>query len=131
MTWIDALEVLKDHPHIEQFRRLCGDGNPDIVVREAWKAKVIRLASGDTKPQYPPMTQQAGSLLGAVVRAGTALATGQEVMRSAEEQEACLAICAGCAYFVEAEGRCSICGCVMVFKSKLKQEHCPLPVPKW
>ena len=131
MTFVDALLALKDHSHIEHFRAKCDDANPDALAREAWRAKVIRMASGDETPQYPPIARQVKRVLGAAGRSIGAAVTGGVVLRSDAEQAACLAICHECEHFDHGRGRCMICGCFARLHARLAREHCPLPEPKW
>lgn len=128
MNWEEALEIAVERRQNPRLRFLCSE---EYAQHLAWRRRVIEIATGKTAPAYPPMMEQAGNVLGAAGRAMGAAVTGQQVMRSAEEQAACLAICRDCEHFVAAEERCAVCGCVMAFKVKLATEHCPLSEPKW
>lgn len=59
MTWVealDALDALADHPHVAHYRRLCSDENTDVVVRDAWRLKIVRKAHGEPSPASPAVT---------------------------------------------------------------------------
>jgi len=47
MSHDDALDALASHPHVDHFRRLCAEANPDVEQRDAIRAQVIRLAVGE------------------------------------------------------------------------------------
>jgi hypothetical protein len=56
-------------------------------------------------------------------------AAGQAIvdptLRSEEEKEKCLKICAACPWLIEQGYRCGICGCFLIHKVKLQTWHCP------
>ncbi len=45
MTLEEALVALADHPHAWRYRQLCDDST-DIERRDAYRALVVRLATG-------------------------------------------------------------------------------------
>ena len=53
MTWPEALEALAGHPHARRFRQLCGDDS-DPERRDAWRIKVVGLATGEATPARAP-----------------------------------------------------------------------------
>jgi hypothetical protein len=50
MTWIEALSALTGHPHACRYRALCADAHPDIEARDAYRALVVRRATGRPGP---------------------------------------------------------------------------------
>lgn len=71
--------------------------------------------------QLPSKWQMAKNLAGAMKDAakdGFSTEGEDEVQRR-------LAICEECPLFLPAERRCSVCGCAMNFKAKLRSQHCP------
>jgi hypothetical protein len=94
----------------------------------------VRLICGSSdhpSPAYPSMTTMIGSALGAAGRVISAIAHGESITVSAEEQSRRLEICHACDRYVPSADRCSVCGCRATWKARLKTEHCPLPEPKW
>lgn len=87
---------------------------------EPTKVAHVRALAARPPPAFPPLTEQAGNLAGAIV---TAVASGGK-LATPEERERRLAICAGCPEFVA--GRCRQCGCVMGWKVKLAAWRCPI-----
>jgi hypothetical protein len=75
--------------------------------------------------EFPPLTEQAANLAGAVVRS---IASGLK-RRTPEQQAEIMAICRECPEF--SSGRCRICGCRLKVKIALASESCPLDPPKW
>jgi hypothetical protein len=142
MTWSEALDVLADRDAAKSFspvaryRELCRDDNPDALQRDGYRQRVVDQAEGrppvrPAPPSYPPVTTMIGAALGAVGRTVTAVARGESPTVDEVEQARRLAICHKCDRYVAADDRCSVCGCVARWKSRLRYEHCPLPEPKW
>ena len=86
-----------------------------------------------TQHQYPSKLQMAKNLAGSVGRIAKAAVTGEKILRTEEEQQKCLDICKSniCGFFDAEKGRCIKCGCYTKLKTRLANEHCPLPVRLW
>jgi len=78
--------------------------------------------------KFPSIYQQARNLQGAVKRVARAAAGGEEILAGDEEKERRMNVCRKCRH-MSSKGRCSQCGCFIVFKSGLKTEECP--IGKW
>jgi hypothetical protein len=79
-------------------------------------------------PELPPPAVMAANLARAV--ADEAKARLHQVPRiSDEEVQQRLTVCSGCENFIPSSQRCSLCGCYMQFKSRLRSQSCP--VGKW
>jgi Family of unknown function (DUF6171) len=130
MEWTEALTEIINRTGHERYRALCADDHPD---REAWRARMLEMATGEPAPpvDYPSRWQMARNLAGAVGRAVSAVAHGETVTVPAEVHEERLAICRGCEQFDPGPARCRICGCYTNVKLWGAQESCPLPEPKW
>ncbi len=109
-------------------RVLCGffhSRNPTKVahVRHLAALSASRGPGGGEAPElasFPPLSEQAGNLAGAVGRflvGGLARAGPEETARR-------LAICAGCEQF--SDGRCRLCGCRLGLKVAMQTESCPV-----
>ena len=97
-----------------------------------WRAvhdQINGIATPTPAPTYPPIATQIGNAVGAAGRAIAAVASGEKVVVSTEEQERRLAVCHGCDRFDAKQDRCSACGCFSRWKSILATEVCPLS--KW
>jgi hypothetical protein len=122
MTWIEALEALAGDFRVGDFTRLCN--HPSAEVRDAWRAKVVRIAQGDRSPRPGLGTTivnavaAAGRVVGAAVR-------GKRILRGEAAQAACLAVCKTCDQYDAARDRCKICTCFASIKSRLATEECP------
>lgn len=46
MTYEEALEILASDPHVWRYRQLVAEDFHDHEVRDAWRARVIQLATG-------------------------------------------------------------------------------------
>lgn len=108
---------------------LASDDNPDVEVREAWRTKLARKASGEPEPAG--IIQQAQNAVGALGRVASAAIHGQAITVSQEEQERRLAICVSNVCGQYADGKCKVCGCVAKWKAKIASEKCPLSPPFW
>lgn len=85
--------------------------------------------SPSSEPRLPSLLTQATNLAKAAGRVAVAAATGEPVLRPAEQQSACLAICAACPSHRPSDDRCAECGCSVAQKVKFQTEICPLA--KW
>jgi hypothetical protein len=128
IEWEDALEMNVARTGTVAYRTKCAESHPN---HEHWRKEMIRMAT-DTKT-YPPITRQIQNALGALGRAGEALATGQPVLATEEEQARRLAICESnvCGKYDSSQRKCSACGCFANLKKRLSTEHCPLDPPLW
>ena len=125
---------------IPEIRRsLCGDcqcgaDTTDpcaICPRGNWPlwhgCKETIPAAPQDRPEY--------SSQGLVVSAAKAMAAEikarllGEPPRSEEAIEAALAICRGCEKFEPKQERCTLCGCFMQLKTRLRSQSCP--IGKW
>jgi hypothetical protein len=48
MDWTQALDIVAGDHH--RFRELCADDNPDVAEREAYRALMVRQATGEAPP---------------------------------------------------------------------------------
>jgi hypothetical protein len=56
MTWTESLiEVVKQTGH-QRYVWLCSDENPDALSRQAYRALMVRKASGEPEPATPAWT---------------------------------------------------------------------------
>ncbi len=78
---------------------------------------------------YPPLTEQASNLAGAVGRAAQAVVTGNAVIAPKEEYSRRFRICVACEHFHGMHVRCRKCGCKLKAKLRLATERCP--AGKW
>jgi hypothetical protein len=53
MTWLEALDALAGHSHIERYRFLCFD-HPDPETRAAYRDHVVRKVTGEPHPALAP-----------------------------------------------------------------------------
>jgi hypothetical protein len=120
MTWNEALERSTD-PHRWRYAQLCGDDNPDVDQRDAWRARVVAMAS--PPPSLGRQLANAGMAAGRVVAAAAA---GRPVVAPSDVIAARVAVCDECPEWVG--GRCRVCGCGGL-KRHLTTERCPLG--KW
>jgi hypothetical protein len=128
MDWPEALEFVVARTSNEHYRLKCADANPR---NEAWRREMIRQADELMNPQPPPLAARLRTATGAAVHAAAAFVAGQPVLVDAAEFDRRLAICRGCEYYFRRDDRCSVCGCVARWKTRLAQEHCPLSEPRW
>jgi hypothetical protein len=76
------------------------------------------------KPELPSVATMAKNAAAAAAKEiGARLSGTPEVPE--EEIARRLETCHGCELFIQAQGRCSKCGCFMKFKSRLRSQHCP------
>lgn len=95
---------------------------------EPTKVAHVRALAARPPPAFPPLTEQAANLAGAVTRF---MASGME-MTSAEERSRRLAICADCEHFaLGPPGRCQLCGCITNLAARVASKHCPDDPPRW
>lgn len=99
----------------------------DIITR---KERFARKACGKIKPMNQELPSKWEMLKNLVVAAKDAIAGGLDV-RSPEDTERALKICAECPYLSgdEQHPRCGQCGCHLRYKVALHVWHCPLG--KW
>jgi hypothetical protein len=122
MEWKEALEIEIARNKHERWRALCDDSHPDHA---AHRRRVVDLATGK---EFPSLATEAANAAKAIGRVVSAIALGEPVSCSDEEQARRLAICQGCEQYLD--GRCLICGCVAAWKTRMMTEHCPLTEPK-
>lgn len=128
-----ALEQLAADPHIDRYRELCDDSSPNVEIRDAWRAKIVRKASGIRDPRPPSVLAQAGTLARAGISAVDAAIHGESPIVGETEGNRRLAICQSnvCGQYDAAQIKCLACGCWLNWKTRLACEHCPLPEPLW
>jgi len=96
--------------------------------------KTNHNVSGSVPPkQYPSILTMAKNLAGSAGRAAKAVVSGDKLLRTDEEKQKCLDICQTnkCGFYDAEKARCIKCGCFSKFKTRLANEHCPLPVRLW
>lgn len=54
MDWPEALEIMVTRYHNAHFRVLCDEANPDIIQRDAYRALMVRQATGQPEPVPDP-----------------------------------------------------------------------------
>lgn len=66
MTWQDALPLVVAKTGHRRYEWLCSDDNPNDVQRTAYRAHVVRIATGQTKvePKPDPDTMKLRKYLG-------------------------------------------------------------------
>jgi hypothetical protein len=64
MEWQEAIELVPEGK-IERFRWLCSEANPDPETRDAYRALMVRRATGEPEP-----TPADASLVAYVTRHG-------------------------------------------------------------
>lgn len=75
----------------------------------------------------PNLSQKISNATGALKRVVRAASGGDKVFVTEDECERRLGICQSCEFFTGKT--CRKCGCVVVFKTRLNTEHCP--IRKW
>ena len=60
MTWLEAIDAIRDRPAVGRMRELCDDSNTDDEQREEWRAYVVRLATGELPPQVIEPDERVG-----------------------------------------------------------------------
>jgi hypothetical protein len=135
MTHQQALDALRDDPHIWRYLELTAEDYPDQQMRDAWRARVIRMVSGGTEEAlvveveveqtYPSLWNQAKNAAAAAVGF---VASGFAVVDEAEQTRR-LTICHACEFFDHAQARCTKCGCSGVYKAWVASSKCP--IDKW
>ncbi len=93
--------------------------------------RILETKLPSESPTYPSWMTMAGNLAGSVERSVSAVIHGKQIIRTNQEQEACMAICKTCDRYDPKQSRCTICGCKMRLKTRLATDHCPLDPPKW
>jgi hypothetical protein len=136
MTWEEALDALKDHPHHKRYSELCADDSPLPWAVASYRTIVVGLATGvETPRSYPPLLKQAGNVFEAAKRLAATWWAGESVTVDKAEAARRMAICFECDKYDPNQGRCTLCGCWSKWKKRLATEHCPLPEseggPKW
>ena len=53
MTWNQALDLVVARTGHEPFRRLCAEDNPDAEQRDAYRALMVELATGEPPAPAP------------------------------------------------------------------------------
>lgn len=136
MTHEQALDALADDPHVWRYREMTADDNPNQRQRDAWRARVISMVTGEPVPEpapvaaYPSLVQQAMNAGGAAARFVGAAVRGEQLVVSPEERARRLAICkAPCEFWDAKQEKCVKCGCYGNFKTRLASESCP--IGKW
>ncbi len=123
--------VVKQTGHV-RYRYLTSDENPDEWQREEYRKIVLAMAATESaEGGFPSVLEMAGNAAKALGRIVKAVATGQPVFATAEEQARRLAICAGCEKYDAHQGRCSACGCFGKFKAALETERGECPLGRW
>jgi hypothetical protein len=123
----EALNVVIAETGHEKYRWLVSDANPDVAKREHYRKRIIERAN----PKPPSLVTTIANAAGAANRVIHAAIHGQALVVDNEEQDRRLAICHGCPKYIADQDKCSVCGCVGRWKTRLRTEHCPLPEPKW
>ena len=108
--------------------------NPHVIKIEE---KGIPSPPSEHPRPLPPVRTMAASLLEAATGTVARLARGQKILRTPEQQAACLAVCKGegvcnpapCPEWDATRGRCLKCGCIGRFAAFLAAKPCPLG--KW
>src|SRR4051812_931458 len=66
MNYREALDALGDDPHVWRYRELTDDAFHDPIVRDAWRARIVRMATGQPDPspqdEKPPPTRVSTSV---------------------------------------------------------------------
>lgn len=136
MTYLEALEILADDPHVWRYRELTADEFPSPRTRDAWRDRVVVLAGGELAPKpaapahvpdYPSLARQAWA---ASKAAASFVASGFKIADQAE-QDRRMAICRTCEFFDSGQTRCRKCGCHASLKARIATEHCPKVPPLW
>ena len=80
-----------------------------------------------SEPELPPLKNQAQNLIKALVKAGTAAVTGEQLKVDKAVYAERLAICQKCALYIRSKKRCAHiqCGCFVEAKAWLATEECP------
>jgi hypothetical protein len=132
MTLAEALDIVVERTHHERYRWLCSDDNPDAAQRDGYRRLVMQQMTDEpAMPAYPSLWEQAGNAAKAAAGVVSAVAHGQPVAASEEEQARRLAICHACEFFDATQGRCTKCGCLGAWKTWVASQRCPLEPPKW
>jgi hypothetical protein len=50
LNWTEAIEIAVQQEGHERYRWLCSDDNPDVRQREAYRALMVRKATGQPEP---------------------------------------------------------------------------------
>lgn len=102
--------------------------NKEIITKkERLARKAARLVS-DKNGSSPILATKWEMMKNIVEAAKDAIASGLDV-RTPEDTEKALTICAGCEYLNREQGRCGVCGCYLKVKTALTAWHCP--IGKW
>lgn len=120
MNWLEALDILGGNP---RYRELCESVDPE--VRDAWRLKIVRMASGNASPKYPPnLLQKVQSFGNAVIE------HAKDGFKNVSDEiyEERMSICKSCEHFTEQQ-TCKLCTCRMQTKCQWASSECPLK--KW
>jgi hypothetical protein len=82
----------------------------------------------ESPQRLPPITEQARNFISAMGQEIKAIATSQEPVSETEIHNR-INICSSCEHFRHQDQRCSLCGCFMAFKARLRSQDCP--IGKW
>jgi hypothetical protein len=126
MTDDEILEAVVAKTGNPTFRELL-DRNGPRYQPGYWQT--ARRILGLEEPVYPPLAAQVAGVVKAAASTIAAAATGAQVLRSAEDQAACLALCEACDRWEPKDKRCLECACYGALKTRLATQHCPLD--KW
>jgi len=80
------------------------------------------------EPDLPPLATMAGNLAQAAFDETLARLSGTPQISETDINKR-LSICSACERFRPSDQRCSICGCFLDFKTRLRSQDCPLG--KW
>jgi len=98
---------------------------PRIITPAERAARKLKSQEEAAKVAFPSRWQMLKNLMGSM---GDLVTQGTD-MRSPEEVERVLKICAECPYFREKGPRCAHCGCFLLVKVKATALKCP--IDKW
>lgn len=135
MTWQAALETVVAATGHQRYRELCSDDNADVEQRDAYRANVVRRASGAeapaATPRIPSLVTQLGNAVAAVGRVAEAAVHGEPIVVSTAEYDRRMAICETCEAYDPSLVRCKDCGCFLQLKARLTTEAGNCPRTKW
>ncbi len=127
-----ALDIVVKATGHTRYRDLVSDQNPNEWQREEYRKIVLAMAATESaEGGFPSVLEMVGSAAKALGRVVKAVATGQPVFATAEEQAQRLAICSTCPKYDAAQSRCLACGCLVKLKAALQSETGQCPEGKW
>jgi hypothetical protein len=121
VEWTEALDLVESRTGVARYRELCDEANPDRLLRDAWRARMVEMAT-DRPAAYPSLLRQAANL---ATSAYNHVAGGLQVVDRAEYDRR-RAICGGCDRLDRERDRCTACGCMLAVKPWGAREACPL-----